>query len=326
MSNSPASPASMFEELNFLRQEVATLRRTKMAFEAQNQLVKAMISVAQASTGRLMLRSMLLETIKITASLVEAQDSSLFLVDEFGVVIESILARGAAIREVKESLIGQVLDKGLAGWVVKKRQVGLIQDTRQDDRWLTLPNQPYTVGSALCIPILRATKLIGILTFTHPDTNKFTQENADLMEMSATQMALVLDNARMDRSAPQRGNVEPSPPQEQILPKLQDISKLGVFMIGMDGKFLYISTQISEIFGYSIPEILEMNSALSLVAMDSRKEFTDQFQPCFQGQNNQVNCKFHGKSKDGRLIKLELTGNRTKFYGKFMVVGVLGAE
>jgi PAS domain S-box-containing protein len=313
----------MFEELQFLRQEVATLRRTRLAFEAQNQLVKAMISVAQASTGRLMLRSMLLETIKITASLVEAQDSSLFLVDEFGVVIESILARGAAIREVKESLIGQVLDKGLAGWVVKNRQVGIIQDTRLDDRWLTLPNQPYTVGSALCVPILQGSKLIGILTFTHPEINRFSQENADLMEMTAIQMALVLDNARMDRSSP-RAHVAPSPPPEQISPKLQDISNLGVFMIGMDGKFLYISTQISEIFGYSIPEILEMNSALSLVAMDSRKEFTDQFQPCFQGQNNQVSCKFHGKSKDGRLIKLELSGNRTKFYGKFMIVGVLG--
>ncbi len=310
------------EELQALRQEVASLRRIKLAFDTQNQLVKAMISVAQASTGRLMLRSILLETITITSALVEAQDTSLFLLDDYGVVVESILARGAAIREVKESLIGQVLDKGLAGWVIEKRQVGLIQDTREDNRWLTLPNQPYTVGSALCVPILHAKNLIGILTLTHPETHKFNQETADLMEMTAIQMALALDNARMHHREEPRGTQPAPTPSKSITP---DLSKLGVFIIGMEGKFLYIASQIGELFGYTIQEILEMKSVLSLVATNSRKEFTEEFQPCFQGQTIAVNCQFHGKSKDGGLVRLQLSGTRTKFYGKFVIIGVLGA-
>jgi len=319
----PESPSQLMAELESLHLEVPLLRRTKAAFEAQNQLVKALTSVAQASTGRLMLRSMLLETIKVTSGLVDAEDSSLFLIDEYGVVIESILARGAAIREVKANLIGQVLDKGLAGWVVEHHQVGLILDTREDDRWLTFPNQPYTVGSALCVPILHAKKLLGILTLTHPDFYKFDQKAADLMEMTATQMALALDNARLYMKT-QSPNSLPSTPTEPSPAKYQDLAKLGVYVLGMDGKFLYISSQIGEIFGYTILEILGLNSALSLVATSSRKEFTDEFQPCFQGQTSQVNCKFHGKSKDGRLIKLEITGNRTKFYGKFSIIGVMG--
>jgi len=321
MSDQPQSPSQLMAELEALRHEVPVLRRTKLAFEAQNQLVKALISVSQASSGRLMLRSMLLETIKVTSSLVEAQDSSLFLIDEYGVVIESILARGAAIREVKQNLIGQVLDKGLAGWVVQNQQVGLILDTRRDDRWLTLPNQPYTVGSALCVPIIHVKKLLGILTLTHPDFNKFNQEAADLMEMTATQMALALDNARLYMNSHSPSPIA-SPQNSPIVSP--DLTKLGVYILGMDGKFLYISSQIGEIFGYNIPEILEMNSALSLVATDSRKEFTDEFQPCFQGQTSQVNCKFHGKSKDSRLLRLEIAGNRTKFYGKFVIIGLMG--
>ena len=321
MSDQP--PSQLMAELEALRQEVPILRRTKLAFEAQNQLVKALISVSQASTGRLMLRSMLLETVKVTSTLVEAEDSSLFLVDEYGVVIESILARGAAIREVKQNLIGQVLDKGLAGWVVQNQQVGLIPDTREDHRWLTLPNQPYTVGSALCVPIIHVKKLLGILTLTHPDFNKFDQEAADLMEMTATQMALALDNARMYMKL-QSPSLSSVPPVETAAIASPDLTKLGVYILGMDGKFLYLSSQIEEIFGYKIPEILEMNSALSLVAADSRKDFTDEFQPCFQGYTNQVNCKFHGKSKDGRLLRLEIAGNRTKVYGKLVIIGVIG--
>ena len=321
MSDQPQSPSQLMAELEALRQEVPILRRTKLAFETQNQLVKALISVSQASTGRLMLRSMLLETIKVTSSLVEAQDSSLFLIDEYGVVMESILARGATVREVKQNLIGQVLDKGLAGWVVQNHQIGLILDTRRDDRWLTLPNQPYTVGSALCVPIIHAKKLLGILTLTHPDFNKFNQEAADLMEMTATQMALALDNARLYMRSQSSSPVTSSQTSSIAAP---DLTKLGVYILGMDGKFLYISSQIGEIFGYSIPEILELNSALSLVATDSRKEFSDEFQPCFQGETNQVNCKFHGKSKDGKLLRLEIAGNRTKFYGKFVIIGLMG--
>lgn len=51
-----------------------------------------------------------------------------------------------------------------AGWVFRHRQIGLITDTETDDRWLTLLNQPYTVRSALGVPILKSGELLGILT------------------------------------------------------------------------------------------------------------------------------------------------------------------
>jgi GAF domain-containing protein len=95
------------------------------------------------------------------------------LLDADGLVTESLLARGATIREQRQRLVGEVLDKGLAGWVFRHRQVGLITDTVHDERWLTLHNQPYAVRSALGIPILKGKMLLGILTLMHSQPEHF---------------------------------------------------------------------------------------------------------------------------------------------------------
>ena len=173
---SELSSAELVQEVESLRQRLEHLEKVKLAFDAQDELVRSLVSMGRAATGRLMLRSMLLQTIKVSVKLTNAEESSLFLLDDNGAVTESILARGATIREQRNDLIGKVLDSGLAGWVVRNKRLGIITDTRNDDRWMTLPNQPYTVGSALCIPILRGKALLGLLTLTHRETHHFTSE------------------------------------------------------------------------------------------------------------------------------------------------------
>ena len=74
------------------------------------------------------------------------------------------------------------MDKGLAGWVKRHHQVGLIADTLEDDRWLTLPDQPYRVRSALAVPILRNGKMMGLLTLLHSRPAHFTDDSSSLMK------------------------------------------------------------------------------------------------------------------------------------------------
>jgi len=114
-----------------------------------------------------------------------------------GKIAEAILTRPEVPSKQRDRLIGSVLDKGLAGWVSRHRQMGLIADTETDDRWLTLPDQPYKVRSALAVPILRGTELLGILTLLHSVPNHFTSKSAALMQATTNQIALVLENARL---------------------------------------------------------------------------------------------------------------------------------
>jgi sigma-B regulation protein RsbU (phosphoserine phosphatase) len=137
------------------------------------------------------------KTLEVSAELTGAEKGSLFLVDKNGAVTDSILTRADPTPEQRSQIIGQVFDEGLAGWVRRNRKVGLIVDTRDDDRWVNLPNQPYTVGSALAVPVLRGDNLLGIITLLHDKPNHFDQETADLMLLTAGQIGSALENASL---------------------------------------------------------------------------------------------------------------------------------
>ncbi|MDB9311976.1 GAF domain-containing protein [Spirulina sp. CS-785/01] len=326
------SKEELIQHLQKLHREVKHLRQVKIAFDAQDELVRSLVSMGRAATGRLMLRSMLLQTSKVSVQLTDATESSLFLLDGEGKVTESVLARGATIREQRDDLIGTVLDQGLAGWVVRQRQVGLIQDTRQDDRWVTLPDQPYSVGSALCVPILRGKVLLGILTLTHPQPNHFTATTAELMKMCATQMALALDNARLymierDQQEQLENIQSATTPQTSatatsVLPP--DLSQIGIYIIGDKGKFLYANTQVADIFGYEFGELVALESILKLVATKDYHRMAETLQQCFQGTHSTLACHFQGQRKDRQVAEIQLHGKRTKFSGRYVIIGVLG--
>lgn len=85
----------------------------------------------------------------------------------------------------------------MRAWVNEHHQLGLITDTETDERWLNLPDAPYTVRSALCIPILKENTLLGIMTLLHSQPSHFSRQVAKLMQATADQMALILENARL---------------------------------------------------------------------------------------------------------------------------------
>lgn len=185
------------QELKTLKKELAQLKSEKAAFQAQSKLLENFVSQARSTGKEEKLISILQQTLEVFVGLTGAEKGSLFLLDRNGAVIESILTRADATPEQRSQLIGRVLDKGLAGWIRRHRQIGLIEDTQTDDRWLDLPDQPYTVRSALAVPILRDEKLLGLLTLLHARTGHFSQETADLMEMTAVQIGIALENARL---------------------------------------------------------------------------------------------------------------------------------
>jgi len=185
------------KESSALREELNRLKNEKSAFKAQSKLLEKFVSLARSSGKDKMLIKILQKTLEVFAGLTGAEKGSLFLLDRKGAVIESILTRSDATPEQRSKLIGHVLDKGFAGWVRRHHEVGLIVDTKEDDRWLDLPDQPYTVRSALAVPIVRDEKLLGLLTLLHTQTGHFSKETAELMKMIAGQIAIALENARL---------------------------------------------------------------------------------------------------------------------------------
>jgi phosphoserine phosphatase RsbU/P len=185
------------ETIRSLKQEVRRLTLENRVCRAQGQLFEQLIEMAGSAPDQQLLKTSMQRTLGVTAQLSGTDMGSLFLLNDQGRVTDSLLTRGDVDTDMKSRLIGSVLDQGLAGWVKTHLDVGLIQDTHTDSRWLSLPSEPYAVRSALAVPIIRHNTLFGIITLMHPEPEHFDDASVGIIQTAARQMALAIEMARL---------------------------------------------------------------------------------------------------------------------------------
>lgn len=310
-----------------LEQKIHDLEQFKKAFDVQSELMKTFITTLQCASGLLFLRAMLRKTLELVVKLTDSPSSSLFWLDSNGIVTESILARGIIVKDDKLSVIGQVLEQGLAGWVYRNRTIGVIENTETDERWFQFADQPYEVKSVLCVPLIRGRSFLGIITLMHPEVGYFNENTAQLMEVVSSQISLVLDQVRfyLEYLHPQQKTQGDSyPPQsQQENVSLQLLAQQGQYIVTNEGKFIYADPQFAGIFGYVLADLVALESFFDLVSSDHLDMVKERFKACLQGQLDQFFLTFRGRCKDSRIIKIDLTGRRTKLYGKFLIIGAI---
>jgi len=177
--------------------DITERKRTEASLMAQKQLFESLVAMARAVAKHPSLEATLQSALNMAATLTRAEHGSMFLLDGTGVVTHAALARGVATAARPQDIERDVVGGKLAGWVVQHRQPALVYDTSQDERWLELPSTPYTVRSALAIPIVSGSAVLGVLTLVHSQTNHFSTEDAYLIQAAADQMTLAVRNAQM---------------------------------------------------------------------------------------------------------------------------------
>jgi sigma-B regulation protein RsbU (phosphoserine phosphatase) len=171
--------------------------KEKVTLRAQDRLLENFIAMVRSSSKEDLFKSSMQQTLDVASEITGAEKGSIFLLNPAGEVTESILTRGETAPEEKSRLIGSVLNKGLAGWALQHRCTGVVDDTTTDHRWLALADQPYEAGSALAVPIIRGGNIFGILTLLHSSKRHFTTKAVEKIEMTADQIALVLENIKL---------------------------------------------------------------------------------------------------------------------------------
>ncbi len=183
-------------DLDALIEEFTKLKSEKLALETQGKLLETFIRLVRSSSHESRIKATLKKTVDLTVELTGADDGSLFLLDSAGWVTDCILMRESSSAAERRRLIGKVLDKGLAGWVIQHRRVGLISDTTRDQRWYQMEDQPYEARSALAAPILKGRELFGVLSLVHAQPERFGEKTASLIQATVDHIAIVLENAQ----------------------------------------------------------------------------------------------------------------------------------
>jgi phosphoserine phosphatase RsbU/P len=185
------------KNIKTLEDKIRVLTLENQACRAQGRLFERVIEMAGSAPDKGLLKVSMQRTLELTAQLSGTDTGSLFLLNDRGRVTDSLLTRGEVTSDLQSRLIGSVLDQGLAGWVKTHLDVGLIHDTQDDPRWLSLPSEPYLARSALSVPIIRHKTLFGIITLMHPQPGHFTDESVEIVRTAADQMAIAIEMARL---------------------------------------------------------------------------------------------------------------------------------
>ena len=190
-------------EVQSLRREVTKLKTEKQALKIKSSLFEKFAAMAHSccrapTTAEWKeLKDTLHRTLEFSVELTRSDEGRIVLLDNNGVVTDTI-NMPAVNKQIHHShLTGFVLDRGLSAWVSDHRRVGLISDTTNDNRWVTSSHQMQTIRSALAVPILKGETLLGILSLHHSKPQHFGPEMVEQMQATSDQIALTLENARL---------------------------------------------------------------------------------------------------------------------------------
>lgn len=172
-----------------------------MTVSNESRAYQALLSVSRLITTP-DLEYVLSETLGIMIETLDATKGSVLLFDrDAGYCQRFILQRNLPI-EMSQVAVQQVLETGLAGWVMREMRGAVVPDVLQDKRWTQLPDDNQDdVLSALCIPLMLQNTILGVITLVSPKRAHFSEHDLELAMAIANQASMVIYNARLFEDA-----------------------------------------------------------------------------------------------------------------------------
>jgi PAS domain S-box-containing protein len=174
-----------------------------MALDRTRSSLELLLNVSRQLATTLDLPKVLETVLSLSISNVDAENGSLIVLDEAQKPISAAIYYDGSPKPYTVRQIRDILEGGLAGWVLKNKEPVLILDTRTDPRWLKKPVQGKKVNaakSAICVPVTAREEIVGILTMVHPQPGFFTNENLLLIQAITDMAGIAIYNARLFQS------------------------------------------------------------------------------------------------------------------------------
>jgi PAS domain S-box-containing protein len=150
------------------------------------------------------------------------------------------------------SVMENVLANGLAGFVLHNYRTVIVNDIANNPLWMPLPDEPLSpqAGSALCVPLMHAGDIVGIMTLAHPAPNYFTADAVNLTNTISEMGAAALSNALL---------LEEARRARQQYRTLFDDAIVPIIITDLQGCVQTMNRRACEFLGYTPEEFLQSN-------------------------------------------------------------------
>ncbi len=158
--------------------------------------------ISRELNSRLELRELIENILRLTAESVGAENSSLILVNDLGQVYDAALVVNGDLVANAATQLGPQLERGLAGWALRQKQIIVVPDTASDPRWQPSGNgKKVESKSVLATPLTSGERVLGVITLVHPQPNHFSHNDLALVKAISEQASIAVDNARLLRES-----------------------------------------------------------------------------------------------------------------------------
>jgi PAS domain S-box-containing protein len=162
------------------------------------QRLTRLYQISRELSSRLDINELLPRLLKQTLESTNATTGTLMVVDERQLLRHAALMIEGEFQPNAEGLLGVMLERGLAGWVLKHRESVLIADTETDPRWYQRTREGLPSSrSAVCVPLIGRERAVGVLVAGRREINAFTPEDVSLLNIIAGQAGVALENAQL---------------------------------------------------------------------------------------------------------------------------------
>ena len=177
-------------------------KKASLALQKKMENLSILYDVSKALNFTNNFKNTLLLILDKSRDAVRAQKGSIMLLNKETSELELMVARG--IDELTDKKINAAeiqttkikMGEGVAGKVAKTKKLMILDNTKQDDRFLQ--SVTSNVSNIICLPLVVNDECIGVLNITNKYNNeKFTEEDIELLSTLAGQVAITINNANL---------------------------------------------------------------------------------------------------------------------------------
>ncbi len=172
------------------------------ALQAKVATLSSLIEVSIIVNSTLDLDSVLSLVMEKAQAVMEAEASSVMLINEKTGMLEWEVALGEVSAQVMKKIQLRV-GEGIAGWVAQTGQPLIVPDVSKEPRFSKRSDEAtgFKTRSILAAPLKVKDRIIGVAEVINPLHGKaFTEDDLDLFSTFSRQVALAIENARMHRA------------------------------------------------------------------------------------------------------------------------------
>lgn len=171
--------------------ELANVRTQKRAAQFQ-----AIADVSRATASVRKLNELLPRIANVVSEQFGFNHTGIFLLDEASqfAILSAVSSEGGQ-RMLARGHRLKVGDQGIVGYVTNVGEPRIALDTGKDAVFFDNPDLPDT-RSELAIPLKSGEKIIGALDVQSNQSNAFSQEDSEVLQILADQISAAIDNAR----------------------------------------------------------------------------------------------------------------------------------